>query len=113
MSCHAIFYILGFRNYAGVSSWDRMLAEIMQEQNAQTGICGSGCYVDVAGETHVLQRNEQFHHSSDPCRRYTCKVRKLMFNRMSYIYLYSELYRISSLSIRFLVPVKWRRDAKN
>ena len=90
--CRAVYSFAGFSNHV-ISSWDQMFTEIMQEQNAQTGICGSGCFVDVAGETHILQRNEEFHHSSDPCRRYTCKVK----NVLPYIvfFLYDVATRLS------------------
>lgn len=69
-----IFISGAYSNGLGVSSWDQMLADIVQGQNAQTGSCGDMCYVNVDGDNHLMERGESFHSPTDPCLKYTCQV---------------------------------------
>ena len=82
--CRSLFvclysYLGYYNNGLGVSSWDRMLAELMQGRNIQTGTCENDlCYVKigVGVEDRVLKRGEAFFpdRSTDPCLQYVCEV---------------------------------------
>ena len=72
-------YLGYYNNGLGVSSWDRMLAELMQGRTIQTGTCDNDmCYVKigVGVEDRVLKRGEAFFpdRSTDPCLQYVCEV---------------------------------------
>ena len=74
---YAIYMYISIRSHTIILGFPTNPAEsvLAEEQRAQTGI---RCYVDVAGEKHVLERHEHLRHSSDPCRLYTCKVRNIV-----------------------------------
>lgn len=54
------------------SSWDQMIAELM---HYDTGTCGDACYIQIDGEVHLLEKNDDpFVHPRDPCLQFTCEV---------------------------------------
>ena len=66
-----------YNSRAYPSRWNQ-LAQMMQEENAETGQCGrTGCFVDVPGESKTLQLHkfESATLESDPCVEYYCTVR--------------------------------------
>ena len=70
-----------FNNQQTLSLWDHMLAEITQNDRPQGGTCQGGrCFVEVNGDSVLLDENEQYAHESDPCLQYTCSVRDTKCN---------------------------------
>lgn len=65
-----------YRNGLGVSSWDSMLAELMDHHmNVETGACTPDkCYVSADGTNRLLDVGGTFVFPDKPCVQYTCEV---------------------------------------
>ena len=57
----------------GASSWNKMLADLMQAAN--NGVCNDYCYIVVDGKRHFFQ--EDFVNRDEPCVQYICRVRTI------------------------------------
>lgn len=64
-----------YRNGLGVSSWDKMLAELMDHHNVETGTCSPDkCYVSADGKNRLMNVGDTFVFSDKPCLEYSCEV---------------------------------------
>ena len=64
-----------------------MQVEIMQNDRPRSGTCQGGrCFVEVNGDSVVLDDSEQYAHESDPCLQYTCSVRDSNLREVVYLF---------------------------